>query len=86
MTIDRYIDPTATFSTSEASPSGATILKNSPIPQWEGDFFTASLRGQRLWYLKIDEGDNVTEREPLLQGEAGRLRHVAQAPAGPCGS
>src|SRR5215210_1040588 len=79
---DRYIDPIATFSTSEASPSGAAILRNGAIPQWEGDFFTASLRGQRLWRLKINEGSNVTEREALLQGEAGRLRHVAQAPDG----
>ena len=79
---DRYVDPIVTFSTSEASPSGAAILRNGAIPQWEGDFFTASLRGQRLWRLKIDEGGNVTEQEALLQGEAGRLRHVAQAPDG----
>jgi glucose/arabinose dehydrogenase len=78
----RYIDPIVTFSTSEASPSGAAILRDGAIPQWEGDFFTASLRGQRLWRLKIDEGGNVTEQEALLQGEAGRLRHVAQAPDG----
>jgi glucose/arabinose dehydrogenase len=79
---DGYIDPIAAFSTNEASPSGATFLKNGAIPQWEGDFFTASLRGQRLWRLKIDQGGNVTERGALLQGEAGRLRHVAQAPDG----
>ena len=77
-----YIDPIATFGVAEASPSGATFLKSGAIPQWEGDFFMAALRGQRLWRLKIDENGNVTEREALLQGQAGRLRHVVQAPDG----
>lgn len=78
----QYIDPISTFGTNEASPSGAEILKNGAIPQWEGNFFMAGLRGQRLWRLALDEGGNVTEREELLRGEAGRLRHVAQAPDG----
>ena len=77
-----YIDPIATFGVAEASPSGITFLKNGAIPQWEGDFFMTALRGQRLWRLRIDESGNVTEREALLQGEAGRLRHVVQAPDG----
>jgi glucose/arabinose dehydrogenase len=78
----RYIDPISTFGVAEASPSGAAILKNGAIPQWEGDFFMAALRGERLWRLKIDESGNITEREALLQGQAGRLRHVVQAPDG----
>ena len=78
----QYIDPISTFTTAEASPSGAEILKNGAIPQWEGNFFMAGLRGQRLWRLALDEGGNVTEREALLQGQAGRLRHVVQAPDG----
>ena len=77
-----YIDPIATFGTAEASPSGATFLKGGAIPQWEGDFFMAALRGQRLWRLRIDERGTVTEQEALLQGEAGRLRNVVQAPDG----
>ncbi len=79
----RYADPIATWSpTSEASPSGAEILVNGAIPQWEGDFFMAGLRGQRLFRLDLDERGNVIEREEFLQGETGRLRHVAQAPDG----
>lgn len=77
-----YIDPISSWPTNEASPSGAEILKGGAIPQWEGDFFMAGLRGQRLWRLDLDESGAVIEREPLLQGEAGRLRHVAQAPDG----
>jgi glucose/arabinose dehydrogenase len=77
-----YIDPISSFTTREASPSGAAILKGGAIPQWEGDFFMAGLRGERLWRLDLDESGAVIEREPLLQGEAGRLRHVVQAPDG----
>ncbi|MDP8925637.1 MAG: PQQ-dependent sugar dehydrogenase [Actinomycetota bacterium] len=77
-----YTDPIATFSTSEASPSGAVIPNGGAIPQWEGDFFMAALRGQRLWRLDLDENGAVVDREALLSGQAGRLRHVAQAPDG----
>ncbi len=77
-----YVDPISTFSTDEASPSGAAILNGGAIPQWEGDFFMAGLRGERLWRLELDEDGSVTDREQLLVGEAGRLRHVAQAPDG----
>ena len=78
----RYTDPISTWTTDEASPSGAEILKGGAIPQWEGDFFMAGLRGQRLWRLDLDQSGAVIDREPLLQGEAGRLRHVVQAPDG----
>jgi glucose/arabinose dehydrogenase len=77
-----YIDPIATWATSEASPSGAAILKNGAIPQWEGSLFMAALRGQRLYRLALDPSGTVTEEEELLSGQAGRLRHVVQAPDG----
>ena len=77
-----YVDPISTWSTSEASPSGAAILESGAIPQWEGDFFLAALRGERLWRLELAEDGTVSDREQLLRGEAGRLRHVAQAPDG----
>jgi glucose/arabinose dehydrogenase len=77
-----YIDPISTWATDEASPSGVEILKGGAIPQWEGDFFMAALRGQRLYRLDLDDSGAVVGQEELLQGEAGRLRHVAQAPDG----
>ncbi|MBA3474788.1 MAG: PQQ-dependent sugar dehydrogenase, partial [Rubrobacter sp.] len=77
-----YIDPISTWTTDEASPSGVEILKGGAIPQWEGDFFMAALRGQRLYRLDLDESGAVVGQEELLRGEAGRLRHVAQAPDG----
>ncbi len=78
----RYIDPITTWRTSEASPSGAEILKNGAIPQWEGDLFVAALRGERLWRLELGPDGQVTEREQLLRGQVGRIRNVVQAPDG----
>ncbi|CAN5870158.1 PQQ-dependent sugar dehydrogenase [soil metagenome] len=77
-----YIDPMTVFDTSEASPSGAEIPLNSSIPQWDGDFLMAALRGERLWRLELNSDGTVAEREQLLNGDFGRLRHVAQAPDG----
>lgn len=77
-----YIDPVAVFPTDQASPSGAEIPKESAIPQWNGDFFMAALRGERLWRLELGPDGAVTNREELLNGDYGRLRHVAQAPDG----
>jgi len=76
------VDPITTFDTAEASPSGIAILSGGAIPQWEGDLFLAALRGERLWRLDLDEQGAVAGREQLLVGQAGRLRHVAQAPDG----
>ena len=77
-----YVDPITTWPTSEASPSGAAILKNGAIPQWEGDLFVAALRGERLWRLDLGPGGRVTGRDQLLAGEVGRIRNVIQAPDG----
>lgn len=77
-----YIKPVAVFSPAEASPSGAAFLHGGAIPQWEGNLVIAGLRGERLWRLSFDATGAVTAREPLLQGQYGRLRHVAQAPDG----
>jgi glucose/arabinose dehydrogenase len=77
-----YVDPITTWPTSEASPSGAAILKNGAIPQWEGDLFVAALRGQRLWRLELGPDGGVTGSEELLKDEVGRIRNVVQAPDG----
>ena len=77
-----FVDPITVWPTSEASPSGAEILVDGAIPQWEGDLFVTALRGESLWRLELDDRGNVTDRQRLLEGEAGRIRDVAQAPDG----
>jgi glucose/arabinose dehydrogenase len=77
-----YVDPITVWPTSEASPSGAEIMVEGAITQWEGDLFVAALRGERLWRLKLNDSGEVVGREKLLDGEVGRLRDVIQAPDG----
>ncbi|MPZ89800.1 MAG: PQQ-dependent sugar dehydrogenase, partial [Nitriliruptorales bacterium] len=50
-----YLDPVEAYEPAEASPSGAAILRDSAIPQWDGNFFMAALRGERLWRLELDD-------------------------------
>lgn len=77
-----YRAPLFTAPPSEASWSGANVLIDGAIPQWEGDLLVAALRGQRLYRLDLDGNGNLNGTEQLLVGEHGRLRHVQQAPDG----
>ena len=77
-----YVDPITVWPTSEASPSGAEVMVDGAIPQWEGDLFVTALRGEGLWHLELNGKGQVTGREKLLDGDVGRVRDVAQAPDG----
>jgi glucose/arabinose dehydrogenase len=77
-----YVDPITVWPTSQASPSGAEVMVDGAIPQWEGDLFVTALRGEGLWHLELNGKGEVTGREKLLDGEVGRVRDVAQAPDG----
>ena len=66
----RYADPIVTWSTDEASPSGAAISGRT--------LYVAALRGQRLWTVPLDDGEPRAE----LSDRYGRLRTVAVAPDG----
>jgi glucose/arabinose dehydrogenase len=65
-----YVDPIVTWSTDEASPSGAAIAGDT--------LYVAALRGQRLWTVPLDGGEPKAE----FSGRYGRLRTVAVAPDG----
>lgn len=77
-----FVDPVTTWRTSEASPSGATILTGGAIPQWEGDLFVAALKGGRIWRLELGPDGKVTGRQQLLKGKVGRIRNALEAPDG----
>ncbi|GGM21573.1 oxidoreductase [Dactylosporangium sucinum] len=66
----RYVEPVATFTTNDASPSGLAIAG--------GRAYLACLRGQKVYRLGLDGGDP----QVLLAGRYGRIRHVAAAPDG----
>jgi glucose/arabinose dehydrogenase len=70
----RFRDPLVTWSTSEASPSGAAIAGDT--------LFAAALRGERLWSVPLDGRGGVGEPQAMLDATYGRLRHAAVAPNG----
>jgi glucose/arabinose dehydrogenase len=67
---DRFVNPLATWRTSDASPSGIAVVRDA--------VYVACLRGERLYRTDLD-GQDV---QALLVGDYGRLRHVAAAPDG----
>ncbi len=77
-----FVNPITTWRTSEASPSGAAVLRDGAVPQWEGDLFVAALRGERLWRLDLDRSGRIIGRESLLEAELGRIRNALAAPDG----
>jgi glucose/arabinose dehydrogenase len=66
----RYVNPIATWSTSDASPSGIAVVGDK--------VYMACLRGQKLYRI----GTDGRSPQALLAGKLGRLRHVARAPDG----
>ena len=70
----RFLAPITTWRTSEASPSGATVIGDS--------LYVAALRGERLWRVPLDGNGGAGRPEALYEGDFGRLRAAAQAPDG----
>ena len=71
-----FVDPVATWSTADASPSGIAVAD-------DGSVVMAALRGESLWRVPVTgqgEGTQVSTPQRLLEGEHGRLRDVALAP------
>jgi glucose/arabinose dehydrogenase len=63
-----FVNPVATWATSDASPSGLAIR--------DGQAYLACLRGQKLYRINLDGSDPAA----LLTGEFGRLRAAVVAP------
>ena len=69
----RFTNPKLTWSTDEASPSGAAIRGRS--------LYVAALAGESLWRVPL-RGDRVGRPRRLYNGRFGRLRTVVRAPGG----
>ncbi len=70
---DGFRNPQVVWRTDEASPSGLAFA--------EGHLWMASLRGERLWRVRV-EGGKATEPTDFFVGRYGRLRTVVLAPDG----
>jgi glucose/arabinose dehydrogenase len=69
----RFTNPLITWSTSEASPSGAAIAR--------GTMFIGALQGEEVLRVRLS-GTRARKRSPLLRGRYGRIRTVVRAPDG----
>jgi glucose/arabinose dehydrogenase len=70
--------------TPAVAPSGASFSRGDLLPTFRGDFFFATLRGERLIRVRFDPADprRVAETEELVRGVFGRLRDVVSGPDG----
>jgi glucose/arabinose dehydrogenase len=67
---DRFVNPQVTWTTDEASPSGAAIIDDV--------LYVGALRGERLWRIPLS--GHAGTPTALLGGDYGRLRNVQAAP------
>jgi glucose/arabinose dehydrogenase len=68
-----FVDPLVTWTTAEASPSGAEVVGDT--------MYVAALRGQRLWTVPVAGGE-AGEPVAVLAGTLGRIRTVELGPDG----
>jgi glucose/arabinose dehydrogenase len=69
----RFTNPKVTWSTSEASPSGAAIIGST--------LYVGALQGQCVWTVPL-RGASTRRARRMLAGRYGRIRTVAAAPDG----
>ncbi|MDR5857866.1 PQQ-dependent sugar dehydrogenase [Halomonas eurihalina] len=70
-------DPVHVFA-GRFAPSGLTDVTGEAFPGWRGNLLAGGLASEKLVRLAL-EGDNVTAREVVLDGEIGRIRDIRQA-------
>jgi glucose/arabinose dehydrogenase len=68
-----YVDPLVTWTTAEASPSGAEVVGDT--------MYVGALRGQRLWTVPVAGGE-AGDPVAVLQSTLGRIRTVELGPDG----
>jgi aldose sugar dehydrogenase len=63
------------------APSGLAEVTGEAFPEWRGDLLAGGLASERLVRLDL-EGEEVVEREVILDGQIGRIRDVRLGPDG----
>ncbi len=78
-----FVSPLLEY-TPAVAPAGASFSRGELLPSFRGDFFFATLRGERLIRVRLDPANprRVAETEELLSGVYGRLRDVVSGPDG----
>ena len=70
--------------TPAVAPAGGSFCGCALLPSFQGDFFFATLRGERLMRVRLDPKypRRVAQTEALFSGVFGRLRDVVPGPDG----
>ncbi len=70
--------------TPAVAPSGASFCRGGLLPSFDGDFFFAALRGEKLIRVRLEPVNRrrVAETEELFAGAYGRLRDAVFGPDG----
>ena len=67
--------------TPAVAPAGAMFYRGAAFPEFRGDFFFGNLRGECVIRVVLD-GRRVLRQERLLVEQYGRIRDIAEDPAG----
>ncbi|MCA1594505.1 MAG: PQQ-dependent sugar dehydrogenase [Acidobacteria bacterium] len=67
--------------TPAVAPASGMFYRGAAFPQFRGNFFFGTLRGESLFRIVL-EGRRVVRQERLLEGKYGRIRDVAEGPDG----
>lgn len=78
----RFVNPIYQTGDTTWAPSGATFYTSDKISDLKGKFLIATLRGQHMEILSLDQNDKVVSTQKIFDGTYGRLRDVVQAPDG----
>ena len=75
------VTPLITWSKHALPPGGVAIYRGDSIPQWKGSAMVASLGGEQLHRVVLENGA-VTQHEVYFRQQLGRLREIAMTPDG----
>ena len=73
---DGYIDPVYETGSSTIAPSGASFISGDALPEYDGWFAVACLRGEMLALFEFNSDATLVSVESLFRGVFGRIRDV----------
>lgn len=79
--IDDNIIPPAYRFEEDVSPSGLAVIDSERYPGWDGNLLVGGLESGQLYRFEVN-GDEVTDREELLDETLGPVREVRQGADG----
>lgn len=65
------------------APAGLDYYSHSEIPEWNSKLMLATLKGQAIWVLQLDDsGEKISNERIYLQKQFGRLRDLCISSSG----